>query len=204
MANGIVLSILIPTIIGREEPFSKLCGELNRQLKEFGIWNEVEIVSECDNRVMSIGDKRQLLLTKSFGDFIVFIDDDDWISPDYCLNIWHAIKDYGDQVECIGFLQECTFDNGAPQKSCISIEFHDWACNVRGYSYVRTPFFPSPIRRDIALEIGYKDLRWAEDYDFSKRLKQSGLLKKEAFIDKVMYYYRYTHAPHEKKYGKPK
>lgn len=203
MANGIILSILIPTITGREIPYGKLKNELEHQLYRDGIWNEIEIVTECDSREMSIGNKRQLLLERSYGDFVVFIDDDDWIPGNYCLNFWKAIKQHGDAIDCIGFLQECTFDNGAPQLSCISLRFDEWANKHAGFDFVRTPFFPTPIKRDIAIAIGYKDLRWGEDYDFSKRLKQSGLLKNEAFINEIMYYYRYTHAPHEKKYGKP-
>lgn len=199
MANGIVLSILIPTITGREQQYKKLHDELQRQLTNDGIWNEIEIVTECDDRTMSIGCKRQLLIERSYGDFVVFIDDDDRVASDYCLTIWDAIK--SNDVDCIGFLQQCIFDGGRPKSSCLSNSFTAWGQNINGYDFVRTPFFPNPIKRDIAIAIGYEDLRYGEDYDFSVRLKQSGLIQKECFINKVMYYYQYTHAPHQIKYG---
>lgn len=200
MANGIRLSILIPTIFSREKPFGELYQFLSNQLEEEGIWNEVEIVHECDDRTMSIGDKRQLLLSRSYGDYVVFIDDDDAVPGDYCLTLWNAIKE-SPEADCIGFLQECTFNGSTPKSSSLSNRWDAWAENVGGFNYVRTPFFPNPIRREIAMEIGYKDMRFGEDHDFSIRLKESGLIKNEIFINRVMYYYQYTHAPHDQKYG---
>ena len=203
MANGIVLSICIPTIFGREAQFNKLKNKLTDQLESQGIWNEIEIIHECDDRTMSIGDKRQKLLERTYGDFVVYIDDDDDVPGDYCIALWRAIKDNTD-IDCIGFLQDCVFDGWLHKSACLSNEYPGWAENVGAFQLVRTPFFPTPIKRDIAIQIGYRDMRYGEDHDFSKRLKESGLIKKEHFINKVMYIYQYTFAPHEEKYGKPK
>lgn len=201
MANGIVLSILIPTIVGREEQFNRLYQKLTGQLAKYGIWNEIEVVTECDDRTMSIGNKRQLLMDKCYGDFVTFIDDDDDIPDDYCLTIWTAIHDNPD-ADCIGFLQTCIMD-GWVKSACLSNQFSVWQPNVDGFDYVRTPFFPTPIRRRIAMEIRYADLRYGEDHDFSIRLKESGLIKKEHFINKAMYIYQYTTKPFNEKYGHP-
>lgn len=203
MANGIKLSILIPTIFGREEQFKKLRNYLRRQLEVDGIWNEVEVVSETDDRTMSIGNKRQALLNKCYGDFVVFIDDDDWVPHDYCLTLWDAISNNPD-IDSIGFLQDCIFDNVHHKKASLSNRWGDWNINEGGFDLVRTPFFPTPIRRDIAVAIGYNDMRYGEDHDFARRLKDSGMIKNELFIDKVMYIYQYTTRPFDEKYGKPK
>lgn len=200
MANGIVLSILVPTIVGREQQFKRLQDFLSAQLYSEGIWNEVEIAHECDDRVVSIGVKRQLLLNKSYGDFVVMIDDDDWVPDDYCLTLWQAIKDNPD-IDSIGFLQRCIFDGTTLKTASLSNKWKDWYDNLGGFDYVRTPFFPTPMRRDIAVKIGYNDLRFGEDHDFAKRLKASGLIKKELFIDKEMYVYQHTTAPFAEKYG---
>lgn len=203
MANGIVLSILIPTIIGREEQFNNLYAFLTEQLDRDGIWNEVEIVSECDDRTMSIGTKRQVLLNRSYGDFVVFIDDDDSIPDDYCLTIWQAIKD-NPGIDAIGFLQKCTFNQGAAVIASLSNQWDAWGEYKGGYRYVRTPFFPTPMLREYAVAIGYNDMRFGEDHDFSIRLKEAGLIKNELFIPRMMYHYQYTHAPHAEKYGEVK
>lgn len=202
MANGIELSILLPTIIGREAQYQKLYNKLKNQLADEGIWNEVEIVTECDDRTMSIGCKRQKLLERSYGKFVVYIDDDDDIPDDYCITLWKIIKDNPD-IDCIGFLQKCIFDNLLIRHSSLSNKWGDWGERVGGFDYIRTPFFPTPILRDHVIKIGYADMRYAEDYDFSMRLKKANLIKNEYFIEKIMYIYQYTHAPHHLKYGKP-
>jgi glycosyltransferase involved in cell wall biosynthesis len=196
----ILLSILIPTITTRAEPFNKLKAELERQVQEAGIVQDVEIREYCDDRTMSIGNKRQALLEAAQGLFVVFIDDDDWIPEDYCSTLVAAIKQ-NPSIDCIGFLQQCTFDGGAPKSASLSARWDDWADNHGGFDYVRTTFFPTPVRRYIALQIGYRDLRFGEDHDFARRLKQSGLIKNEYFIDRIMYYYQYTSAPYADKYG---
>lgn len=198
MANGIVLSIGVPTIIGREIPFNRLINKLNTQLQEQGIWNEVEIVTECDDRTMSIGNKRQLLLTRTYGDFVSFIDDDDNISDDYCITLWRAIKDNPD-ADCIGFLQKCIINGGAPKLASLSNQWDNWSEKVGVYDYVRCPFFPNAIRREHCMTIGYEDLRFGEDFDFSMRLKAAGLIKNEVFIDKILYNYEYVYVPNKYK-----
>ena len=203
MANGYLLSILLPTIHDHQLPFAKLITEITNQLAKNGIWNEIEVLYELDDRTMSIGNKRQLLLERSQGDFVVFIDSDDWIPHDYCLTLWAIIKE-NTGIDCIGFMQQCSYNGRKNGIACLSNEWDRWGERVHNYDYVRTPFFPNPIRREIALEIGYRDMRFGEDKDFSDRLKASGLIKNEYCIDKIMYYYQYIHAPHEAKYGKPK
>lgn len=203
MANGYALSVLLPTIHDHAAPFERLHSELMAQCFRDGIWNEIEILFELDDRTMSIGNKRQLLLERSQGDFVCFIDADDWIPNDYCLTLWAIIKE-NPQIDCIGFMQECSYNGRKNGKASLSNEWDRWGERIHNYDYVRTPFFPNPIRREIALEIGYRDMRFGEDKDFSDRLKASGLIKDEYCIDKIMYYYRYIHDSHENKYGKPK
>lgn len=185
------LSILICTIESRKEQFTNLLLYLNSQTTK-----EVEIVSICDNKEISVGAKRQKLLELAKGEYISFVDDDDWLSPNYVSNILKAIET---KPDCIGFLINC---KGTPGVSAsASNRWLDWADKVGGFDYVRTIYHKNPIKRSIALEIGYKDLRFAEDYDYSKRLKQSGLLKSEEFINEVMYEYRFKYEDPKTKYG---
>lgn len=202
MSEKYLLSILIPTIIGREEQCHKLLGKLNKQLKDAKIETEVELLIQCDNRQMSIGSKRQLLVNNANGEYIVFIDDDDDIPIDYCTTILDELKRNKD-IDCIGFLQSCTFNNSEPVIASLSNRWDDWGEHVGGYRYVRTPFFPTPIRREIVRQVGYSDLRFGEDHDFARRLKSAGLIKKEVFLEKIMYYYQYIYVPHHIKYGQP-
>lgn len=177
------LSILIPTIFGREEKFEKLLAHLNSMITP-----SVEILIEKDNKEISIGKKRQKLLTRAIGEWIVFIDDDDWVSNNYVEKILEALSTNPDSV---GFKIQCSGTKGVT--AACSNRWRDWADQVDGFDYVRTPYHKVPIRRKLALQIGFNDIRFGEDYDFSKRLKEKRLIETEFFIDEILYYYRFSY-----------
>ena len=186
-----ILSILIPTIFGREEKFEKLITHLNSMSN-----SNVEILTEKDNKEMSIGIKRQKLLTRAIGEWVVFIDDDDWVSNNYIEKILDALSTNPDSI---GFKIQCSGTTGVT--AACSNKWKDWADKVDGFDYVRTPYHKVPIRRKIALEIGFNDIRFGEDYDFSKRLKEKGLIKTEFFINEILYYYRFSYENPKTKYN---
>lgn len=187
-----LLSILICTIDSRKNEFNKLLTKLKMQALD-----EVEILSICDNKEMTIGAKRNKLLKMAEGDYVCFVDDDDSVSDDYINSILKATKS---KPDCIGFKIECNME-GKIESAIASNRYDTWCENKDGYRYCRTIYHKTPVKREIALKIGYKDIRYAEDHDYSSRLKQSGLLKKEVFIDKVLYYYNYKFENHKTKYG---
>lgn len=192
-AANIKLSILIPTVVGREEKFLKLFNSLCEN-KSF----EYEVAFQKDNKEISIGAKRQSLLEAARGEYIVFIDDDDTVPVYYIERILAAIK--AESPDTIGFLIDCDIE-GKKESAIASNRYEDWCENRDGFRHCRTPYQKTPILKSIALQIGYKDMRYGEDYDYSKRLKKSGLIKSEYFINEVMYFYNYKHEPHNKKYG---
>jgi hypothetical protein len=72
------------------------------------------------------------------------------------------------------------------------IKFEDWYANPAGdrYQFSRTPFYKDVIRTSIAKQVGFDtSMRYGEDHDFSRRLKQSGLILKHVHINEDMYYY---------------
>ena len=60
-----------------------LIHELNNQICSNYADNIVEILVEKDNGTMSVGAKRNLLIDKANGEYICFIDDDDFIAQNY-------------------------------------------------------------------------------------------------------------------------
>lgn len=209
-----MLSMLIPTVEGREQLLEnliyRLLGNKNVVVKDETINTiniyihgnyvsyPVEILIERDNKEKSIGAKRQSLLTRSKGEYVVFIDDDDDVSNDYISQIVEAASKAPDSI---GFKIECMINHKGPYLASASNVWQDWEENKGGFKYVRTPYQKTPIKREIALQIGYNDMRYGEDYDYSKRLKQSGLVKSEIFIDKILYYYTYIYQDPKIKYG---
>jgi hypothetical protein len=191
-----ILTIGIPTIHEREHQFNQLFNKLQNQKILIQNPDAVEIIYIKDNREISIGAKRQKLLEQANGDYFVMIDDDDDITDDYIFSILKAITP---ETDSVGFEIECFGTSG--KTASASNRWNDWGDNVGGFDYVRTPYQKTPIKTSIAKIIGYKDIRFGEDYDFSKRLKDSGLIKNESYIPKVLYFYRYKFQDPKVKYG---
>ncbi len=189
------LTIAIPTVIGREDKFEALRDELLLQAKGY----DVEIISLCDNKEISIGAKRQKLYEMAKGEYTVQIDDDDWIAPTYIEDVINSLQGN----DCIGYVERCII-NGVTKYSKISMAFEDWAdvSQPNEFQYYRTPFFKVPIKTSLCLQVGVSDMRFGEDHDFARRLKP--LLKSEVFIHKAMYYYTadsLTPEQHKERYG---
>lgn len=182
------LTVCIPTIVGRERQFNELVRSIS---------GRVPIVMCRDNKEMSIGAKRQLLLEEVKTEYVVFVDDDDALAPDYFETILPLLEQSPD---CICYLE----DINGKQVAKHSNDFLCWG-EGHGYDYVRTPFYKDVLQTSIALEIGFSDMRYGEDEDFSRRLKASGLIKNEIFIDRRMYFYRMpksmTAQEHSNRYG---
>lgn len=199
------LSILICTVNGREAQFAELYAHLRAQgryvdTKEGCVDKKagVEILFKRDNKEISVGAKRQLLAKRANGLMGSYIDDDDWVPKTYTASILNAITKHPD-LDSIGFLIDCSGTRG--KTACASNRYDQWRDKWDGFDYVRTPYHKTPIRLEHILAIGFNDMRFAEDSDFSRRLKEKGLIKKEVFINAVMYHYRYKFENHNTKYG---
>jgi hypothetical protein len=192
-------AILIATIETRKAQFEKLRSFIQSQIVKNSLIGQCEIVHISDNKEISVGLKRQRLLEIANSNYVAFIDDDDWVSDDYLKEIINSIDT--NSPDSIGFLVRCTFNGSDPIMAKASNKYDDWAEDVDGYKYVRTPYHKTPIKRDLAVQIGFKDIRYAEDHDYSRRLKAAGLIRKEDYIDAPLYYYSYVHEDHNSKYG---
>lgn len=188
-----ILSILIGTVTERIEMFQELKSHIEDQI---GNNSEVELICWSDNKEISIGKKRQLLLEAARGEYIVFIDDDDWVSDDYVQKILNALEL---KPDCVGIDILCTTDGKDVQTARASMQY-DWKDNVDGFRYVRHTYHKTPVKRSIALKAGFQDLRYGEDFLYSMRLKRH--LKTEVLIPGNIYFYRYTtNQTHEQRYG---
>lgn len=176
-----ILSLLICHLPARKLLLDKLLFELRSQISA-GQY-KVEILIDRD--AGKVGAKRQRLLEQAQGDYVAFIDDDDWVAPDYLSSIVPALGAY----DAIGFQGEIS-TNGRNVKLFTISKEHKY--EEKGGIYYRYNNHLSPVRREIALKIGYKDVSFAEDFDYAMRLKESGLVKTEKYIYKALYFYRYV------------
>lgn len=171
------LSILIISILERFNTLSRLLEILSPQLN-----NQVELLVLIDNKGLSIGQKRNMLLQKAQGDYVCFIDDDDEVAPTYIELIMKALKANPD---CVGFNGQIIAKNGTRK-----VEYSLRNRNSLGYRdqvYHCGCGHLQPIRRDIAQAAGFAEISHGEDSDFWNRVKDK--LQKEVFIDSVLYNY---------------
>ena len=92
------LSILTPTIPGREKRLHALQTRIEEQSSALKSSGQVEHLILSDNRTRSIGEKRQALVDIANGEYIAFCDDDDDVSDDYVLEILKAIETRADVI----------------------------------------------------------------------------------------------------------
>jgi len=194
VATRPLLSILLPTVTCRADLFAALHAHVLRQAQG----KPVEVIVACDNKEISIGKKRQNLLEAATGEHVVYVDDDDWIADDYVDSILAALSTNPD---CVGFKIECHMNGGRPQLASASLKYKQWDDNKDGFRFVRSPYQKTPVRRSIALLVGFPDLRYAEDKVYSAGLVRH--LKTEVFINKVLYIYRFRAENFRTKYGFP-
>jgi len=189
-----LLSILIPTVVGREKEYNLLVSSLHKQYNG----DEVDIFTLKDNKEMTIGQKRENLYKNAKGLFSWMIDDDDDISADAIWEILKAIKS-NPEIPCITFRENCMI-NGEYKSSNHSIKYSQWMDNQDGFDYVRSPFYKDVIRTDIAQSVPFEHIRYNEDERWAKAIYP--LLTSEIHIDKELYFYIYQpKETHEERYG---
>lgn len=187
-----ILSILCATVENRCDLFARLHAHLKKQADG----RPVEIVVACDAKQISIGAKRQQLLERATGDYVAFVDDDDWVSDDYVDRILNAVAT---KPDCVGFEISCTFNGGPIKRAVTSIRYKTWGDNQDGFAFVRPIYHKSVVRRELALKVGFPDLRYAEDRWYSDRIMK--WVKTEVFVPATLYHYRFRSEPFNQKYG---
>ena len=176
------LSNLICTLENRKPLFSQLMIMLKAQQTK-----KVEILYDCDKGELSIGEKRNKLLNRATGDYVAFIDDDDWVDSEYMFKIIEALKSDPDCVQLIGMMNTDGYNQTRFEHSILHPKYYD-----HGGVYYRYPNHLNPIRRDIAQRFKFPEVDFGEDTEWATQIRDSALLQREEPIDKVIYHYRYS------------
>lgn len=155
------------------------------QVDGIGLGKFIEVISD-DEVGVNVGHKRNNLLKRAKGEFVVFIDDDDLIYPNYLDSIISKIIEKPDS-DCIGINGIITTNGEDKRKWFISKEYGKWYEDNK--IYYRTPNHISPVRREIAQSKGFPCIEHGEDYHYSMGILNS--LNNEAIIHEPIYHYRY-------------
>lgn len=198
-----LLSILICHLFERDTKLDRL---LNRLLPQLGIPErpfalqpvitqgesaigyfsngEVEVLVLGDKGGMSIGRKRNALLTAARGEFACYIDDDDMVNPRYVERILAAIK-LKPTIDVVGMEGVLKRDGFPDEPFYHSIQHKEWRSEDK--RHYRPPNHLNPVRRELALKVMFPELNHGEDFDYSNRLLP--LLKTEVVIEETIYEY---------------
>jgi hypothetical protein len=192
IAPPCALSILICSLPSRRALLDKLTDEL--WMQSDGGWRVEIIVDAAEGG--TVGEKRQRLLERARGAFIVFVDDDDWVSHDYVKRITDTIA--GADADCIALNGVMVTSGVSPEPFYNSLEHAEWYS--KDGKHYRSPSHLSPVRRELALAAGFPSKSYGEDHEYAMRLRP--LLKKEASIgDAPAYFYFYQPRSEKKQEG---
>ncbi len=178
-----LLSVLILTLPTRIESYSNLIRNLNQQVVLNNLMDSVQILSLCDTKELSVGNKRNVLLNQSCGRYVCFIDDDDIISNDYLIKIISALNSNSDVITFCGEYVE----NHTRKPFSISL-IHRGNYNYPNIFY-RLPNHLCPVKREIAMSCMFSDKNFGEDSDYAERINKH--IKNEFHIQDKLYFYMY-------------
>jgi glycosyltransferase involved in cell wall biosynthesis len=178
---GPTWDVLISTIPHRDGKLRKLLAEFHRQWRPgFGVRM---LRDNLQRREIDSHAKRGDLIRSSSADYVCDVDDDDWIAPDYVPSIMKALRSRPDYV---GFLVNWTKDGQHHAIVRHSLEYDRY--NSPGEPWTRDITHLNPIRRELAL-LG--DWTGRVDEEWSAQVRESGQVKTQVMIDKVMYHYHF-------------
>lgn len=176
------LSILIPRLPSRDS--RPLLAELHRQAEPFG--KLVEIIASEVDKPWTSGFKRNILTHMSTGDYIAFVDDDDFVSPDYVESLMAGCR-CGTRPGVVSFSLDMSFGSAPPSEVW---KFGLWP-NHRDIGKMCVNHLCA-WRRDLAMSVAWcNELGNSDDKLWFLPLFHSGRVTTEFHVDKILYHYRF-------------
>lgn len=187
-----LLSILTPSVPSRWSKLADLHAELAHQIGD----GPVEHLIFVDNKRRTIGAKRDTLLRMARGKYVAFVDDDDWVSPDYVSSIletYYVMRDLA-LPDVITFRQRSIINGESGE-----IEFKLGNPNENfkaGGVTRRNAWHICAWRRDVAVQSSFPDTSYGEDWGWAEPLCKLAWVK-EHHIPRVLHEYRFDSATSE-------
>ena len=189
------LSILIPSIPSRKDKLLRLQTELYKQAfalhATFPGHGYIEVLVDDSKPFLdgglSIGKKRESLVQKAQGRYVLFLDDDDTISPDYVKTLLEL---------CSKGMHACTFralfklqDYWGLVNMSIENKENEQATPDRMIQ--RPPWHICPVWTEFARIHPFNDSNNAEDYEWMEKVLSH--CQTEAHSDRIIF--QYNHGP---------
>jgi hypothetical protein len=183
-----LLTVGILSLHERKDSLNSLINCFRNIIRKEDI-GKVEFIVNVDGGEKSVGQKRNEVLNQAKGEFVCFVDDDDEVDNEYLRLIIETIEN-NPELDCIGFTGMYYVNGVAIMLFKHANEYGDHY-KKEGIQY-RPVNHLNPVRTELARQIGFPDKNHGEDSDYCDRLLESGLLKNEVILDKVMYHYLFS------------
>ena len=180
----VLLSILVPTVPGRETKLARLLSVVEPQTKQR---SDVELLVLRDTRRLSIGEKRNKMVAIADGEYVAFVDDDDAVAPDYVEVLCATLQEERPDVLCF---KVHVVGHGRP-RPC---RYHpDLRHENLPSEYRRKPNHLMAWRREIVAAHPFQPIRRGEDTEWAERVAAHA--RHVAVIDRELYTYQFD--PHD-------
>lgn len=192
------LSLLILSVRGRLDRLPKLLDYLEDQAEE----KPVQILCLYDNKKMTVGGKRRLLLENCSGEYFTFIDDDDWVSDNFVRRLLETIELAPDCIvydRIYSYLEtrRCCHDSLCESEELIG---EVWRCPL---SHTMT------WKTDLVWNVPFPLQNVHEDVEWAKKARENIDIEKVVRVPDIFYHYNFndqdteTH-PRHKHSGRPR
>ena len=178
--KAMILSILTPTIPGREKQLQALQQKIEAQIGG----QPVEHLILSDNRKRSIGAKRQALVNIARGQYIAFVDDDDDIADSYIPELLAAAASGADVIT---FLQGATY-NGLQSVVDFQLGQGDHSF-VPGGITNRDAWHVNAWRRSRVAHCQFGESNYGEDLTWCQQARR--MAETTVHIPKILHFYRH-------------
>lgn len=185
-----LLSVCILTVGWRLAKFLPLLEHLVDQALKQQQWG-VEIVALYNHGEYRVAQMRQQLLMSALGTYVAFVDDDDWVSDNYCERICQML--YGEEFDTLGF--QVQLEYRSQLTVCSVTEARKARVGVDGGPVDGVWYEPwgimTPTRTSLARQCRFDSYaaRVGEDGWFKRQIVP--LVSYDAYVPEVLYHYRW-------------
>ena len=185
------LSILIPTLPQRKKMFNILHKNLTAQIdfvhSTHPSLGQVEILFDSSKKFLkgglSVGAKRDALKCRATGEYLVFVDDDDMIAPNYLESILRLMESNPDIITFRSLYKSSTY------WGIVDMNLNHAENEQMNDSTIvkRQPFHVCPIRTSIAQQHSFPDINNAEDWGWMVKVLTD--CKTQSHSDQILHQY---------------
>lgn len=185
------LSILIPTLPQRKKMFNILRKNLTAQIdyvhSTHPSLGQVEILFDSSKKFLkgglSVGAKRDALKCRATGEYLVFVDDDDMIAPNYLESILRLMESNPDIITFRSLYKSSTY------WGIVDMNLNHAENEQMNDSTIvkRQPFHVCPIRTSIAQQHSFPDINNAEDWGWMVKVLTD--CKTQSHSDQILHQY---------------